>query len=60
MKKITAEEFDARFDRGEEVTEFLDMSTLRRPNQKPREKQTNIDESGALKQRNARKSPANQ
>ena len=26
-KKITAEEFDARFDRGEDVTEFLDMST---------------------------------
>ena len=33
MKKITAEEFDARFDRGEDVTEFLDMSTARRPNQ---------------------------
>ena len=60
MKKITAEEFDARFDRGEDVTEFLDMSTLRRPNQKPREKQTNIHKSGALKQRNARKSPAHQ
>ncbi|MCY4154913.1 MAG: hypothetical protein OXD47_09290 [Gammaproteobacteria bacterium] len=35
MKKITTEEFDARFDRGEDVTEFLDMSTARRPNQAP-------------------------
>ena len=33
MKKITTEEFDARFDRGEDIMEFLDMSTARHPNQ---------------------------
>ena len=34
---MKAEEFDAKFDAGEDVTEFLDFSTARRPN---REKQT--------------------
>ena len=27
MKKITAEEFDAKFDDGEDIDEFLDFST---------------------------------
>ena len=30
-KTITAEEFDRRFDDGEEVGEFVDWSTARRP-----------------------------
>ena len=60
MKKITAEEFDARFDRGEDVTEFLDMSTARRPNQVLNHKQVNTHKSGASRKRNARKSPAHQ
>ena len=30
-KSITAEEFDRRFDDGEEVGEFVDWSTARRP-----------------------------
>jgi hypothetical protein len=34
MKKkptITAEEFDRRFDEGEDITPFIDKSSLRRP-----------------------------
>ena len=27
MKKITAEEFDAKFDDGEDIDEYLDFST---------------------------------
>lgn len=30
-KTITAEEFDRRFDDGEDISEFVDWSTLRRP-----------------------------
>ncbi len=30
---MDAEEFDRRFDDGEDMTEHLDLSTLRRPNQ---------------------------
>ena len=29
--KITTEELDAKFDRGEDITEHLDLSSLRRP-----------------------------
>ena len=29
--KITAAEFDEKFDRGEDITEFLDLSNIRRP-----------------------------
>lgn len=39
--KITAEEFDRRFDDGEDVSEFLDWSSARRPNQEP--KRVNVD-----------------
>ena len=41
MKKIKAKQFDAAFDRGEDVMEFLDMSTIRRPKQQP--KRVNVD-----------------
>jgi len=45
MKKskttITAEEFDRRFDRGEDVSEFLDWSKVRRPGLEPR--RVNVD-----------------
>jgi len=45
MKKskttITAEEFDRRFDRGEDVSEFLDWSKARRPGLEPR--RVNVD-----------------
>lgn len=34
---MKAEEFDAKFDLGEDLTKFLDLSRVRRPN---REKQT--------------------
>ena len=60
MKKITAEEFDARFDRGEDVTEFLDMSTARRPNQALSAEQARTCKPRISKQRRARKSPARQ
>ena len=60
MKEITAEEFDARFDRGEDVTEFLDMSTARRPNQTPGTEQARTCKPRASNQRYARKSPARQ
>ena len=58
MKKIKTEEFDARFDKGEDITEFLDMSTLRRPNQTLRSKQAHSSKSGTSRQRYARKLPA--
>ena len=34
--EITAEEFDRRFDEGEDMTPYLDMSTARRPNLEPK------------------------
>lgn len=30
MKKISAEEFDRKFDNGEDISEYLDWSTARR------------------------------
>ena len=33
---MKAEEFDARFDRGEDVTAFLDMNSVRRPGEEQR------------------------
>ena len=39
-KKITAEEFDRMFDAGEDVTEYLDLSSARRPN---RRRRVNVD-----------------
>lgn len=41
MKKITAEELDKKFDDGEDITEYMDLSTARRPNKKL--KRVNID-----------------
>ena len=34
MKKISVEEFDRRFDNGEDISEFLDFSKATRPNRK--------------------------
>ena len=31
-KKITAKEFDEKFDNGEDISEYLDFSKVRRPN----------------------------
>ncbi|HCG05760.1 MULTISPECIES: type II toxin-antitoxin system BrnA family antitoxin [Nitratidesulfovibrio] len=40
-KQISTEEFDRRFDEGEDITAFLDTSAIRHPN---REKKTvNVD-----------------
>ena len=40
-KTIDVEEFDRRFDDGEDVSEFLDWSTFRRPGLEP--KRINLD-----------------
>jgi CopG antitoxin of type II toxin-antitoxin system len=40
-KTITTEEFDEKFDNGEDVSEYLDWSKARRPNQEP--KRVNVD-----------------
>jgi hypothetical protein len=44
MKKqsiMTAEEFERRFDEGEDVTPFIDMASIRRPGVEPR--RVNVD-----------------
>ena len=38
---MKAREFDERFDRGEDITEFLDRETIRRPNLEVR--RVNVD-----------------
>ena len=40
-KKITAKELDEKFDNGEDITEYLDLSSARRPNQEVR--RVNVD-----------------
>ena len=39
--KITAEEFDEKFDNGEDISEYVDWSSARRINQEPQ--RVNID-----------------
>ena len=41
MKRTIAKQFDAAFDKGEDVTDFPDMSTIRRPKQQL--KRINVD-----------------
>jgi hypothetical protein len=41
MEKVTAKQFGAAFDKGENVTDFLNMSTIRRPKQQL--KRVNVD-----------------
>lgn len=41
VKTISAEEFDRRFDDGEDMSDYLDWSTARRPGQEP--KRINLD-----------------
>jgi len=38
---MTIEEFDRKFDDGEDISEYLDMSSIRKPNLEP--KRINID-----------------
>lgn len=40
-KTITAEEFDEMFDRGEDISEYLDFSKAKRPGRK--QKRVNVD-----------------
>ncbi|ODS51543.1 MAG: CopG family transcriptional regulator [Agrobacterium sp. SCN 61-19] len=35
MKTISAEEFDRKFDNGEDISEYIDWSTATRPNLEP-------------------------
>ena len=48
-KTISAEEFDRRFDDGEDIDEFVDWSTLRRPGLDP--KRVNVDFPGDIVRR---------
>ncbi len=44
MKKqspMTAQEFEQRFDEGEDITPFIEMSSIRRPGMEPR--RVNVD-----------------
>jgi hypothetical protein len=41
LKRITAKEFDEKFDAGEDITPYLDMSSARRPNEELR--RVNVD-----------------
>jgi len=38
---MTAQEFEQRFDEGEDITPFIDMSSIRRPGLEPR--RVNLD-----------------
>jgi len=45
-KRITAEEFDRMFDNGEDVSDYIDWSTARRPNMESaaiEKKRVNVD-----------------
>ncbi|OKH14667.1 type II toxin-antitoxin system BrnA family antitoxin [[Limnothrix rosea] IAM M-220] len=39
---MKAEEFDAKFEAGEDMTEFLDFSTARRPNREKKKVELNL------------------
>ena len=41
VEKITAEEFDEKFDNGEDISAYVDWSKMRRPNQEAR--RVNVD-----------------
>lgn len=41
IETISAEEFDRRFDNGEDISDYIDWSTARRPNLEPR--RVNVD-----------------
>ena len=41
MKKISANEFEAKFDAGEDISEFVDWSKMRRPGRETR--RVNVD-----------------
>jgi len=41
LETITAEEFDEKFDNGEDISAYVDWSKARRPNQEPR--RVNVD-----------------
>lgn len=41
MKKITAAEFDQKFDDGEDISDHVDWASARRPNLQP--KRVNVD-----------------
>ena len=48
MKPIKASEFDKKFDDGEEVLQYCDLSTIRRPNQVQKRICVNADSAGRI------------
>lgn len=40
---MKASEFDEKFDNGEDIIDYLDLSTLRRPNQEKKQQRLNLD-----------------
>lgn len=43
MARISNEELERRFDEGEDITEFMDLSTVRRPNQEKPARRISMD-----------------
>lgn len=43
MPKISNEELERRFDEGEDITAYMDMSTARRPNQERAARRISMD-----------------
>jgi hypothetical protein len=41
--KITSEKFDELFDAGEDITSYLDLSSVRYPNQTSQTRRVNVD-----------------
>ena len=49
IKTISAEEFDRRFDDGEDISDYIDWSSARRPGREP--KRVNVDFPGDVVRR---------
>ena len=43
MARISNEELERRFDEGEDITEFMDLSTVRRPNREKPARRISMD-----------------
>lgn len=43
MTSISNEELERRFDEGEDITQFMEMDTLRRPNQEKAARRISMD-----------------
>lgn len=43
MKAISNDELESRFDTGEDITEYMDLATVRRPNKERAAKRISMD-----------------